>query len=68
MTWADLHSESERLAIEAQLELRSHNALRAMELYKRAAQFEQVASMFLQSGLPIRCLQISVFQILPVKI
>lgn len=43
MTWADLHGESERLAIEAQLALRNHNAVRAIELYKRAAEIEQQA-------------------------
>ncbi len=43
MTWADLHVESERLAIEAQLALRTRNAARAIELYKRAAEIEQRA-------------------------
>lgn len=43
MTWADLHGESERLAIEAQLALKNRNAGRAIELYKRAAEIEQRA-------------------------
>ncbi|WHZ25290.1 MAG: hypothetical protein OJF51_000085 [Nitrospira sp.] len=43
MTWADLHAESERFAIEAQLALKAHNASRAVELYKRAADSEQQA-------------------------
>lgn len=43
MTWADLHAESEQLAIEAQLALRARNADRAVELYKRAAEVERRA-------------------------
>lgn len=43
MTWADLHGESERLAIEAQLALRARNAGQAIELYKRAAEIERRA-------------------------
>ncbi|HEX04796.1 MAG TPA: hypothetical protein ENH10_06515 [Bacteroidetes bacterium] len=43
MTWAELHSESERLAIEAQLALRARNSEQAIELYKRAAEIEQQA-------------------------
>ena len=43
MTWADLHTESERLAIEAQLALRTRNAGKAIELYKRAAEVERRA-------------------------
>lgn len=43
MTWADLHTESERLAIEAELALRARNAGQAVELYKRAAEVERRA-------------------------
>jgi hypothetical protein len=43
MTWADLHAESERFAIEAQLALRQHNTSRAIEMYKRAAEIEEQA-------------------------
>lgn len=43
MTWAELHAESERLAIEAQLALRARNAGQAVELYKRAAEAERRA-------------------------
>jgi hypothetical protein len=43
MTWAELHSESERIAIEAQLALRARNAGQAIELYKRAAEIERRA-------------------------
>lgn len=43
MTWAELHSESEQLAIEAQLALRARNSEQAIELYKRAAEIEQQA-------------------------
>ena len=43
MTWAELHSESERLATEAQLSLRAHKAAQATQLYKRAAEFEKRA-------------------------
>lgn len=43
MTWAELHAESERLAIEAQLALRARNAGQAVELYKRAAEVERRA-------------------------
>lgn len=43
MTWASLHAESERLAIEAQLALKAHDARRAIELYKQAAEIEQQA-------------------------
>lgn len=43
MTWAELHAESERLAIEAQLAMRDRNSKRAVELYKRAAELERQA-------------------------
>lgn len=43
MTWAELHADSERLAIEAQLALRARNAGQAVELYKRAAGIERQA-------------------------
>jgi len=43
MTWAELHGESERLAIEAQIALRARNAGQAMQLYKRAAEIERRA-------------------------
>src|SRR3990172_9195572 len=43
MTWVELHSESERLAIEAQLALNARAVSRATELYKRAAELEQKA-------------------------
>lgn len=43
MTWAELHSESERLAIEAHLALRDRNTSQALDLYKRAAETERQA-------------------------
>lgn len=43
MTWVELHTESERFAIEAQLALRARNAVKAIELYKRAAEIERQA-------------------------
>lgn len=43
MTWAELHAESEQLAIEAGLALRARNAGQAVELYKRAAEVERRA-------------------------
>jgi hypothetical protein len=43
MTWADLHTESERLAIEAELALRARDAGQAVELYRRAAEVERRA-------------------------
>lgn len=43
MSWAELHSESERLAIEAELSLRARDALKAADFYKRAAEMEQRA-------------------------
>lgn len=43
MTWAELHSESEQIAIEAQLALRARNVGQAIELYKRAAEIERLA-------------------------
>lgn len=43
MTWIELHAESERFAIEAQLALRARNADHALVLYKQAAQSERKA-------------------------
>lgn len=43
MTWSELHTESERFAIEADLALRSRNPGKAIELYKRAAEIERQA-------------------------
>lgn len=43
MTWAELHAESERLAIEAQLASRTRNPEHALSLYKRAAESERKA-------------------------
>ena len=40
MSWAELHSESERLAIEARSAMRARDFGRAFDLYKRAAEFE----------------------------
>lgn len=43
MTWAELHSESERLSIEAQLALRTRSTEQAIDLYRQAAEIEQRA-------------------------
>ena len=43
MSWVELHTESERLAIEAQQATQSRNAGQAEELYKRAAELERRA-------------------------
>jgi len=43
MTWAELHTESERLAIEAQLALRARNTEQAIDLYRQAAEVERRA-------------------------
>lgn len=43
MTWAELHGESERLAIAAQVALRGRDAEKAIPLYKQAAEFEKQA-------------------------
>ena len=43
MTWAELHSESERLASEAQLLTMARNYGQATELYNRAAEIEKRA-------------------------
>ena len=43
MTWAELHAESERLAIEAQLTLRERDFGKALNLYKQAADVERRA-------------------------
>jgi len=40
MTWAELHSQSERLAIEAHVALKSRDTRRALDLYRQAADFE----------------------------
>jgi hypothetical protein len=43
MTWATLHEESERLAIEASLAVRSRRHESALSLYRRAAELEREA-------------------------
>lgn len=43
MTWAKLHAESERLAIEAQLALKARSTEHAIELYRQAADVERRA-------------------------
>jgi len=43
MTWAELHTESERLAIEAQLALRARSTGQAIDLYRQAAEVERRA-------------------------
>lgn len=43
MTWAEHHAESERLAIEAQLALRTRNLVKALALYNQAAESERKA-------------------------
>lgn len=43
MTWAELHSESERFAIEAQLAFRARDIAKAMDLYRLAAESERRA-------------------------
>lgn len=43
MTWVQLHAESERLAIDAQLARRAQNHGLALRLYKDAAEIEQKA-------------------------
>jgi len=43
MTWAQLHADSERLAIEAQLAARARDMARAIDLYKRAGDLERQA-------------------------
>jgi hypothetical protein len=43
MTWAELHAESERLAIEAQLAMRDRKTEQATTLYKQAAERERQA-------------------------
>jgi len=52
MTWADYHSESERLATEAELAFRSGNIERGVELYRRAAEAETKALDELPSDKP----------------
>lgn len=41
MTWAELHAESEQLAIEAQLALRERSTENAIKLYAQAAEVER---------------------------
>lgn len=43
MTWVELHTESERLAIEAQLALRARSTGQAIDLYGQAAEAERRA-------------------------
>lgn len=43
MTWAELHGNSELLAIEAQVALRGRDAAQASQLYRRAAELEKRA-------------------------
>jgi len=43
MTWAELHIESERLAMEAQLALKAHDTENALDLYRQAAEIERRA-------------------------
>lgn len=43
MSWAELHAESERLAIEAQVALRARNTGQAIDLYRQAAEIERQA-------------------------
>jgi hypothetical protein len=43
MTWVELHAESERLAIEAQMALRERATENAIKLYARAAEVERRA-------------------------
>jgi hypothetical protein len=43
MTWAELHTKSEQLAIDAQLALKAHNTEKALDLYRQAAEAERQA-------------------------
>lgn len=43
MTWTELHAESERLAIEAQMSLKSNDKAKALDLYEQAAEIERQA-------------------------
>lgn len=43
MTWAELHNQSEQLAIQAQLALRARNSKQAIKLYRQAAEIERQA-------------------------
>lgn len=43
MTWAELHAESERLAIEAHLALKARNTEESLDLYRQAAEIERQA-------------------------
>ena len=43
MTWVELHAESERFAIEAQLAFRARNIQQALDLYRLAAESERRA-------------------------
>ena len=48
MTWSEFHTESEKLASEAQILLRQRNYPQAAELYKHAAELEEKALSSLQ--------------------
>ena len=50
MTWAELHSKSESLAIEASLAQRNRDASSAQELFRQAARFEKQALDALDSS------------------
>ncbi len=50
MTWAEFHSKSEQLAIQAGVENRARNSDKAIALYKAAADFEQRALLALDSS------------------
>jgi len=52
MSWALLHAESERLAIDARLAARSGEHERANELYKQAAVAERDALSSLDTSKP----------------
>lgn len=43
MTWADLHTRSEQLAIEAQMAMKTRDTPKALTLYRQAAELEQEA-------------------------
>ena len=43
MTWVELHTESEQLAIEARLALKARNVGKALDLYRQAAEVERRA-------------------------
>ena len=43
MSWTELHTKSEQLAIEAQSALKARNTEQALDLYRRAAEVERLA-------------------------